>query len=338
MSPNFVRRPALRGARSARTAIVVRALRTACGALLAAMLVPRAGSAQNFVARGDSLYRAGRVFSAESLYYAAARYSPRDPDARLALGRYLAARGALKVGAVLMEEARFFGGDARAIARDLAPVYARLGDYRALDGLPGTPLGSAERARVEWLRTNTPLVTGSDSVTLPYTPRERGPLGTVTLLIGADSVAAEIDPAAQGLTLDRAWMPRKGSRVFPAGARDPRTAVGVTSAVRFGGITLTNVSTRYAALGGPGRARVGLDVLGVLTPTFEPRARQLTLRRDWRALAGVRGTRVPTLATPAGLLVVGRDGAWPLAGERGRALVRGGRISVIARRGELVVN
>jgi hypothetical protein len=42
--------------------------------------------------------------------------------------------------------------------------------------------------------------------------------------------------------------------------------------------------------------------------------------------------------TPAGLLVVGRYGAWPLAGERGRALVRGRRISVNARRGEIVVN
>jgi hypothetical protein len=220
MSPNFVRRAELRGTRTARTTMAVR---TACGALfVAAWLVPRAGAAQNLVARGDSLYRAGRVFSAESLYYAAARYNSRDPDARLALGRYLAARGALKVGSVLMEEARFFGGDAKTIARDLAPVYARLGDYRALDALPGTPLGSAERARVEWLRTNTPLVTGSDSVTLRYTPREHGPLGTVTLLVGADSVAAEIDPAAQGLTLDRAWMARKGSKVFPAGARDAR--------------------------------------------------------------------------------------------------------------------
>src|ERR687893_510978 len=72
--------------------------------------------------------------------------------ARLALGRYLAARGALKVGAVLMEEARFFGGDAAAVAVSLAPIYARLGDFRALTSLPASPLGRAERARAEWLR------------------------------------------------------------------------------------------------------------------------------------------------------------------------------------------
>ena len=333
MSSSFARRPA-RGA--AATA-------TACGAriaLLAAFvsLVPRGGAAQGLVARGDSLYRAGRVFGAESLYYAAVRRSPRDPDVRLALGRYLAARGALKVGAVLMEEARFFGGDAKTIARDLAPIYARLGDYRALDALPGTPLGAAERARVQWLRVNTPLVVGADSVTLPYVPRERSTLGTVTLVIGTDSVSAEIDPAAQGLTLDRSWLGRREGKVFPAGARDPRTAVGVGPGVNLGGIRLMNVPTRYAKLDGPRRARVGLDLLGTLSPTFDARARRLTLRRDWRTLAGAEGARVPTLATSAGLIVVGRDGAWPLASERGRALVRGARVTVIARRGELVVN
>ena len=63
------------------------------------------------VARADTLLIAGRIFAAESLYYIAVRRAPRDPVARLALGRYLAQRGALKVGAVLMEEARYFGGD-----------------------------------------------------------------------------------------------------------------------------------------------------------------------------------------------------------------------------------
>src|SRR5689334_21837989 len=84
------------------------------------------------VARGDSLFRRGRVFAAESAYYDAAKQAPRDPAARLALGRYLAARGALRIGAVLMEEARFFAGDPKTVGAELAPVYARLGDYRSL--------------------------------------------------------------------------------------------------------------------------------------------------------------------------------------------------------------
>ena len=89
---------------------------------IAALLVAPPLQAQNeaIVARADTLLIAGRVFAAESLYYIAVRRGPRDPVARLALGRYLAQRGALKVGAVLMEEARFFGGDPTRVAVELA--------------------------------------------------------------------------------------------------------------------------------------------------------------------------------------------------------------------------
>src|SRR5437870_2911921 len=78
-------------------------------------------SAQWGVWSGDSLLAAGRLVSAESAYYATARANPRDPIARAALGRFLAARGATRVGAVLLEEARQFGGDSAAIARALLP-------------------------------------------------------------------------------------------------------------------------------------------------------------------------------------------------------------------------
>jgi hypothetical protein len=334
------RRPAFRAPCTTRTTRLALAL-----LLLAA---PAAG-AQDLVGRADSLLSVGRPFSAETLYYAAVRREPHDPTARLALGRYLAARGALKVGAVLMEEARFFGGDAAEVARALAPVYARLGDYRALDALPATPLGRAERARVEWLHNNRATPDGPDSVAVPYEPRERGALGSVTLGIGADSVEAVVDPAARGLTLDPAWMRHKESKVFPAGSHDPRAAVGVTREVRIGELSLGDVPTRYGSGGGARRATVGLDVLATLTPTFDARARRLTLRKpgQWSGdavgsarvdLSAARAVRVPTLDTAGGLLVIGRDGAWPLASDRGRALVRGTRVTVNARRGELVVN
>ena len=103
---------------------------------LALAVSPRPAQAQRYVARADSLLRRGRVFAAETLYYYAVRQTPRDPGARLALGRYLAARGALRIGAVLMEEARFFGGDPKTVGTYLAPVDARLGDYKALSTLP----------------------------------------------------------------------------------------------------------------------------------------------------------------------------------------------------------
>ena len=89
------------------------------------------------VVQADSLLASGRVSTAESVYYATSSARPRDAVARAALGRYLASRGALRIGAVLLEEARLFGGDSTTIARTLAPIYGSLGDYRALaDVLP----------------------------------------------------------------------------------------------------------------------------------------------------------------------------------------------------------
>ena len=113
--------------------------------------LPCAGHAQELLARADSLMNAGRVFAAESIFYYMVRRDPRNPAARLALGRYLAARGALKVGAVLMEEARYFGGDPATVANALVPVYEQLGDYASLAALPASPLDYAERRRAEWL-------------------------------------------------------------------------------------------------------------------------------------------------------------------------------------------
>jgi hypothetical protein len=72
--------------------------------------------------RADSLLDAGRWSEAEELLYAAARTRPRDPIARARLGRYLAMKGALRPGLVLVEEAEEFGltaATARALARPI---------------------------------------------------------------------------------------------------------------------------------------------------------------------------------------------------------------------------
>src|SRR5215216_2963749 len=196
-------------------------------------------SAQDELLRADSLFRNGRVFAAESLYYLAARREPRNPATRLALGRYLAARGALKVGAVLMEEARFFGGDPDAVARELAPVYARIGDYRALSGLPAGILTSAERSRAEWLRMNPPSHAGPDSLAVPYVPGDSAGLGRVILVIAGDTAEAVIDPTVFGLVLDTTWMRRNELRHFGGGGAGARGEVGVTPLVRMGALTLT---------------------------------------------------------------------------------------------------
>jgi uncharacterized protein with PhoU and TrkA domain len=77
--------------RHASRALVAVALATLT---LAGLLVARPLEAQHtgtqndaIVARADTLLIAGRIFAAESLYYIAVRRVPRDPAARLALGR-----------------------------------------------------------------------------------------------------------------------------------------------------------------------------------------------------------------------------------------------------------
>ena len=59
--------------------------------------------------RSDALIDAGRWSDAEEMLYAAARAQPRDPIARARLGRFLAMKGALRTGLVLIEEAAEFG-------------------------------------------------------------------------------------------------------------------------------------------------------------------------------------------------------------------------------------
>jgi hypothetical protein len=321
-------------------------------ALLALAALPGAAHAQRAaalddVARGDSLFRRGRVFAAESAYYAAARRAPRDPVARLALGRYLAARGALRIGAVLMEEARFFGGDAKTIAAELAPVYARLGDYRSLAALPGSPLSAAERGRAEWLRDHPPGSEGPDSAAVPYEPQGGASdgLGRVTISLGGTSVRATIDPTVRGLVLDTAWARRPELvKTFTSrsGARDGATGsaspVAVVPSAKLGELTLVNVPARLVPAGGEARARIGLDVFLDLAATFDESAQRVTLRRGGRVARGLPGDRLVTLALPSGVWLATTTGATSLALDRGRAPLRGKRWTLDSRRGAIVVD
>jgi hypothetical protein len=144
-------------------------LRAALGAVALAALAGSALQAQprnDVVAEADSAYRAGDLVLADSLYYIAVRYLPRDPRARTALGRYLAARGKAKPASILLEEARMFGGDPVHIGRELAPLYAWLGEWRAVLTLPGSPLSSAERRRAAWLSEHPFTVGDAGAATL----------------------------------------------------------------------------------------------------------------------------------------------------------------------------
>ena len=70
----------------------------------------------------ESLIDAGRWAEAEEMLYAGVRVRPRDPIARARLGRYLAMKGALRPGLVLVEEAGEFGLPSATVRALAAPI------------------------------------------------------------------------------------------------------------------------------------------------------------------------------------------------------------------------
>lgn len=284
---------------------------------LATVLLPATAAAQwgSAVFEADSLLASGRVTMAESLYYAASSARPRDAVARAALGRYLASRGALRIGAVLLEEARLFGGDSASIARSLVPIYGSLGDYRALATLPASPLSGVERERVHWLVSHPPVLEFPDSVVkLGYKPTSDGSgLGVVSIVIGERRMDAVVDPALLGVVLrGRAAKRHGGLRLF---GEDSSGVIGVVSELHLGDVVMSNVPARLETENGrvPKGARqgafIGLDVLRRLAPSFDPAVDTLTLRRSGQVAQTTVGTRAPTLFDAQGLRVL-IDGRW----------------------------
>jgi hypothetical protein len=274
------------------------------GALGLLLLLPlNAARAQWGVWAADSLLASGRLAAAESSYYAAARVRPRDPVTRAALGRYLAARGATKVGAVLIEEARFFGGDSTELAHVLAPLYQRLGDFASLASLRPMVLTPAERRRAIWLADRPPHASLRDTVVmLSYRAIGNGDgLGTVILRLGGSEIPAVIDPRVSGLVLTPAM--RDQLRTF---GRERDQTIAVADAARLGGITFSNVPSVIAAT--DDKVRIGFDVLAPYAPTFDPTKGIIMLRRVDRRAPPVSGTRVPILYDDNGvrLLLAGR--------------------------------
>jgi hypothetical protein len=302
--------------------------------------VPSAGGE---LARAEALLREGRVEAAEALYYREARRRPRDPAVRLALGRYLASRGAARVGAVLIEEARFFGASPAVTALYLAPLYTRLGDFKALALLPAAPLSAAERARAEWLARNPPQVAGPETLTVALV-REMDAvfsLGSVQVLVGSDTVLAEIDPAARGLVLDTARASSPNVRVFPAEASAVQAGTPAIPAVapraRLGALTFTNLPVSLHPLRGPTRARIGLDLLARFAPSFQPRDGRLTLRRSGRVPRTLPGERVPLLLEPSDVWVVWEGRPSSLTGDFVARRLHGAKWTLDGKRGEVVL-
>lgn len=307
-------------------------------ALVAALAFAAPTIAAAQLARGDTLLKQGRLAAAESLYYDAITRNPRDPAARLTLGWLLGARGKLRTAAVLMEEARFFGADPQAVAEQVAPIYARLGEYGALADLPASRLSPAERMRAAWLHANAPRVSGPDSGTVSWMPADDDrTLGSVVLRIGTDSVIAILDATVTSLVLDTSWARRIDVRRFVSrGDGDSKGLAAVVAAVQIGPMTISNVPAAFAPQGRRSRATIGLDVFSRFAPTFDMAAAHITLRRSGEADAAMPGERLATLTYGSGTWLVTAGTTVPIGSADGARLLANRRWTLHPSRGEII--
>jgi hypothetical protein len=248
----------------------------------------------------DSAFNLGDIERAESLYYVGVRERPRDPIAREALGRYLAARGATKVAVVLLEEARLFGGEPPRIAMLLSPLYQYLGDWRALLTLPSSPLSPAERRRAAWLGEHA-FTSRSDSTSVSLIGTPVGDtIGRIAIRIGGRTAVASVLSTDVGIVV--------GARAAGSAPRyfGDSTIVVIDSMI-VGSMKFVNVP---AAIGPVSGVTLGVASLSRMVPTFDYSRQRFTLMR---IASGVSESR-SILVRDGGQWRVHQRGRWmPLA-------------------------
>ena len=152
--------------------------------------------------RADLLLDSGLWPQAEEAYYAQSRVRPRDPIARAELGRYLAMKGAVLPGTVLIEEALQFGLDSALARRLLRPW----------------------RAVLEWRGMAT---LRADSVVLARSPRDSSSLFRIALpgnlmngmrrqSSASSTLWVDVVPRQVGVDSVAGEMPRMGVEVLEA--------------------------------------------------------------------------------------------------------------------------
>ena len=279
----------------------------------------------------------GRLDIAEQELFAASSRAPREPSARGALGYFLASRGHLKVGAVLLEEARQFGGSAQAIDARLAHIYPWYGAWNFVSLLPtARSFDPAEYDRARWLAVHRSAVHGPDSLVVALEPSESSEemaLGRVALNIGGTIVHADIDPNVEGVVFP-AGNNVLGSMQLFGTIRASGATLGVSYAIGIGAISISNVPVRFD---GGIRARIGFDVLSPFAPTFDQAAAELTLRV--RAAAPVGTESIAFLLGFPGIRIAARPGMplVPIESAAGRAALRGTRWTFDLRRGAITL-
>lgn len=275
---------------------------------------------------------AGDIDAIERRLYEASRRAPRNAATRAALGEWLASRGQLKSGAVLLEEARLFGGNAVAIAVRLQHIYTWLRDWESLAALPSSQLSPGEKARAAVLVDRLTSVVGADSTIVPFAPVEIGALGRLPLVLGRDTVWAELDPQEEGIVLPGL---ARGAGLVDIVGDDRRGVLGILQECTVGTLSLMNVPVRIDAALGAGRARIGFDVFAMLAPTVDGRAGTVTLRRAGRVAERPGATGVPFVLGFPGVRLAVRagDASVPMTSPAGRAALRGRPWTVDLRRG-----
>ena len=301
--------------------------RAACHALCATMLAAQS-PARVEPSRADRAIAHGQLDDAEALLFEASRVSPRDPAPRRALGSFLAARGRLKVGVVLLEEAKQFGADARGVDEQLAHIHGWIGSWTnggmtAAGRAHGGPLG----ARAAYLARHPSSLTGPDSTVVRLEPNELRGLGRIAVEVGNVKIQADIDAGLEGLLL-----PDTPELVSVVESFDGENGaqLSVAHSLTIGAFVIRNVPARLER---GASARVGLDVVGRLMPTFDPAAGTLTLHSG--TIPRARGDDLPILLTFPGVRIVTRrdEAPVPLESAAGRSALRRKRWTLDLREG-----
>jgi hypothetical protein len=317
-----------------RRLVNLRTISVLAGAIGALAAPPARAQTERLVARADSLLAVGEVARAETLYYAAARRDTRDFAPRMALGKYLVARGAFKIGLTLLEEAMAFGADTLAIAHARTPALQVTDDWVSLAQLAKSPLTPAEKQRAVWLATNAPAIRGADSVTVRFETSSVAGLGRVSLVIGTDTLAADIDPNSAELVIGDYARYAGMVQVFSGAAGD---MVAVVRRAAIGDLVFERLPARIDRELGPARARIGLTLLAKLAPTVDAAAGVLTLRRNGRVDASMGRRRVPVVFRFPGVGVARPGRFVPIESPAGRAVLAQARWTLDLKRGELVL-
>jgi hypothetical protein len=306
------------------------------GVVLLVTAVARANAQATRAA--DSLLQAGALARAESLYYAAVRSRPGDPNARLALGKYLVSRGAPRVGATLMEEAIRFGGDKPPIERELAPIYLGIGEFHSLAALATVPV--AERDRAKYLVAHETRTIAPDSLAAVAfrTSADSVNVGRISVRVNGKTLDVALSARVHGIVLSDGAASSLHLHVFPGGGSERGAGVlAVADSVAVGSLSVRNAPVTVGRLEGKDAAAIGLDALAKFSPTFDPAASRLVLRVGSAVPAAIPGDRHPTWLASSDVRIL-INGSWlSMSAESVAQLLRTRRWTLDSRRGQIVI-